>query len=480
MATKNADQVILPRRLANKATTATSSSRYDKDALIPNQNSPIYDSTIQALRNGGAVATALRLLTRKEGTLSSAVFSFVEIAKSGLKVRAYDNGTTNFNPEATELAKSLFAELDTLNDYTKGYSDVMSTSQLEETMIREVVLTNQVAAELVLNKAQYPDRLVVVPFESLQWKSKGDGGRYPVQLGQYTGIGEVSLNIPNFWVASLHQDMTSSYATPMLESALGMTYYFEEFVQDMRRVVRKAGHSRTVCTLDSEKVINSAPPEIRKDAKLLRTYMEDVSSQVQTVLSGLEPEDALVVYDTAETTLLTDKGVKQDYTDLLSTLSGQLATSLKSHPSILGLRLEGSQSLSNTESLIFLKIAKAVQRPVQDVMSRAMTLAVRLFGVEAYVKATFGPINLRPEDELEAYRTMRQQRILEQLSLGLISDEVAAAELGIELPEGFTPLSGTMFHNKSGNVPSEIPGTQGAQEQALEPNTPKRGGGKSQ
>jgi len=480
MPTDVKDQVVLPRKLAKKATTSTAHSRYDKDSLIPNQNSPIYDSTIQSLRNGGAVATALRLLTRKEGTLSSAVFSFVEIAKSGLVIKAYDNGTTSFNPEASELAKSLFAEIDTLSDYTIGYADMMTTAQLEETMLREVVLTNQVAGELVLNKAQLPDKIVLVPFESLQWKSDGEGGRYPVQLGQYTGVGEVPLNIPSFWVSSLHQDMTQSYASPMLEAALGMTYYFEEFVQDMRRVVRKSGHSRTVVTLDSEKVIASAPKDIQTDATKLRTFMEEVSTQVQDVLSGLEPEDALVVYDTADTALLTEKGVKQDYTDLLSTISGQLATSLKSHPSILGLRLEGSQSLSNTESLIFLKIAKAIQRPVDDVLSRAMTLAVRLFGVEAYVKVTHKPINLRPEDELEAYNTMRQTRILEQLSLGLISDQAAAAELGIELPDGYVELSGTMFHNKSGNLAQEIPGTQGAQQKALVPDTPAKGGGKSQ
>lgn len=475
------DQVTLPRTLARTAVSATASSRYQPNNRIPNTNTPIYDATIQSLRSGGAVAPALRLMTRKEGTLSSAVFSFVEIAKSGLQIKAYDNNSSVFNSQATELAMSLFATLDTLGDYTQGYADLMTVPQLQESMLREAVLTNQVACELVLDKSRLPEKIVIAPFESLEWRSDGNGGKYPVQLGAFTGKGEVSLDIPTFWTASLHQDMTSSYATPMMESALDTTYYFEEFIQDMRRVVRKSGHTRTVATLDSEKVRNSAPAEVQKDPDKLKAFMDEVSLQVQRVLSALEPEDALVVYDTAETQLLSDKSAKTDYTELLSTISGQLATSLKSHPSILGLRLEGSQSLSNTESLIFLKIAKAIQRPVADVLSRAMTLAVRLFGVEAYVKVAFNPINLRPEDELEAYRTMQQSRILERLSLGLITDEEAAVELGtFPLPANYRPLSGTFFHQGTGNIEDLVAMTNGAQETAMVPDTPTKAGGRSQ
>jgi hypothetical protein len=115
-------------------------------------------------------------------------------------------------------------------------------------------------------------------------------------------------------------------------------------------------------------------------------------------------------------------------------------------------------------------------------MSRALTLAVRLFGVDTYVKADFRPINLRPEDELEAFKVMKQDRILDQLSLGLITDDEAAFEL--DLPPrapGAPELSGTFFRDSaSQNRADEVSPNQDPQGRALQPDTPKRGGGRSQ
>jgi hypothetical protein len=157
-----------------------------------------------------------------------------------------------------------------------------------------------------------------------------------------------------------------------------------------------------------------------------------------------------------------------------------LATSLKTHPSILGLRLAGSQSLSNTESLIYLKIARSVQMPIEHLMSRAMTLAIRLYGADAYVRFKFNTIDLRPESELEAFKIMRQDRILEQLSLGFITDEEAAEELGTgPRAPGAPVLSGTMFHQMSTNASNASPNAD-PMGNALQPNTPSKGGGASQ
>jgi hypothetical protein len=111
------------------------------------------------------------------------------------------------------------------------------------------------------------------------------------------------------------------------------------------------------------------------------------------------------------------------------------------------MRIAGSQSLSNTESLVFIRNAQSLHRPVNEVMSRAFTLACRLFGADVYVEFRLNPINLRPEEELEAFKAMKQDNILEQLSLGFISDEEASLLLGTGFrPENAPQLSGTFFH----------------------------------
>jgi hypothetical protein len=293
-----------------------------------------------------------------------------------------------------------------------------------------------------------PSKLSPVAFDSLFWKSSGDGSRYPAQRGRFREDGEdKDLDLPNFWISELERDANKAYPNRMFDSALDSLAHYQEFIEDMRRSVRRSGHNRLTVLLDSKKVSESAPEEIRDDPEQLQIYLEKTRSGIEAVLADLNPEDALVTYDWATFDAVEMDGTKTDYTQLLQELSGITATSMRSHPSILGMRIAGSQSLSNTESLVFIRNAQSLHRPVNEVMSRAFTLACRLFGADVYVEFRLNPINLRPEEELEAFKAMKQDNILEQLSLGFISDEEASLLLGTGFrPENAPQLSGTFFH----------------------------------
>lgn len=95
-------------------------------------------------------------------------------------------------------------------------------------------------------------------------------------------------------------------------------------------------------------------------------------------------------------------------------------------------------------------------------------------GKDGYVEFVYDTINLRPEDELEAFKTMKQSRILELLSLGMISDEEACLKLTRHLPPaGMPKLSGTMFRAANTGVnPNPTSNTANATERKLQPDTP--------
>jgi len=471
--------VVLPRSLAKKAKAATPGSNQDSGSLIPRQNTQMVFETVRQLRDGGRKIEAIRKLARVDGTVSAAVFALVQNAMSGYSLKAFTTGTHEYNAEGTQLVRSVAASMDTLYDYTKGFSDKNTLDSAIETGLREVIETGAIATELVLNQERFPDRINVIPYEELQWKKRSQG-LSPVQ--QAAG-GEIDLNIPTFWVAESHKEANQAYSSSMLEGALNTAFYYAEFIEDMRRAVRRSGHARITVKLDSEKVRASAPSDVASDPDKLRSYMEKTRDDIVSIINTLEPEDALVTYDLADIDSISAEGEKMDYKELLAALSGMLSTSLKTHPSIIGLRLAGSQSLSNTESLVYLKIARSVQVPVEQVMSRAMTLAVRLYGADVYVKFVFKPIDLRPETELEAFRIMQQDRILEQLSLGFITDEEAAELLGTgPRPPGAPPLSGTFFKDTTGadvNAGDASPNSD-PMGNALQSDTPKKAGGDSQ
>lgn len=471
--------VQLPRRVISKARARTPATSTDRNQAIPKESPLFLNNEIRNLRSIGKIVEAVRKLAQGDGTVSTAVYSYVQVAMSGYEVVAYNTATHQYDEQGTALAKSVLASFDTLHDYTQGYSDKQTMDALVETLLREVVLTGAVAGELVLDKGRFPDHLNVIAYETLKRISRGDGTSYPAQEGQGD---DIPLDIPTFWVAESHKDANRTYAVSMMEAAINNAFYYTEFIEDMRRVMRRSGHSRLVITLNAESISGMAPTETRNDPAKMKAFLESAREQVEEIVSSLEPEDALVTFDSASSDMLTSENVKADYSDLVTAISGILATSLKSHPSILGLRIGGSQSLSNTESLVFLKNATAIQRPVQDLLSRAMTLSVRLYGSDVYVKFRFKPINLRPEDELEAFKTMRQQRILSQLSLGFISDEEAAVLLGTgPRPPGAPKLSGTMFmETKSTNRAEEASPNADPQGRALQPDAPDKAGGESQ
>jgi hypothetical protein len=138
----------------------------------------------------------------------------------------------------------------------------------------------------------------------------------------------------------------------------------------------------------------------------------------------------------------------------------------------------GSQNVASTEALLSTKLAASFQKPVEAVLSRALTLAVRMYGVDVYVKARFNDIELRPKSELEAHMSMRQQRVLELLSLGRITDDEAQSMLGLgSIPESAEELSGTMFLDKKGMDTLPASGTN-AINRNLQPDGATSGGGK--
>lgn len=465
-------ETSLPKGIGGAAKAKTKAGQTEAGTQI-SQLTSYLNKDLRSLRSSSVPTEAVRILARMNGTVSAAVFSFVQVANTDHKILAYDSVTHEFSMEGSLLAQSILARFDTLYDYSEGFGDKQSLGSLKETLLREAVLTGADAAELVLDKQRLPDRLNVIAYETLRMVSDGKGGRYPEQQ---TSGDPIKLDIPTFFVAESNREAAYAYVFSMLEAAIEDAYIYNGFLQDMVRAVRRSGGNRLVVTLDTAKVIGTMNAAERNDPKKVKAYLEANLATFTSIINALEPEDALVVYDTGKAELLDSKGDKADYTYLMNALSGNLATSLKTSPSILGLRINGSQSLSNTESLVFLKVAAALHLPVETVLSRALTLACRLYGLDVYVNFKFEPIDLRPELELEAFKTMKQARVIEQWGLGLLSDDQAAMILtGKPRAPGAPALSGTMFHKKSGatstDMASKASPNNGAQEQAMQPDT---------
>lgn len=453
---------VLPTQPAPKVRGKQSVVPSFLTTLKPSTKSPMLRSDrflantdITTLRVGSDSRQVIRDFTRASPDLSAAVASYVRTGiTSGYTGIAY-NADQTVNPEATSALAQIMSHMDVLNDYSIGYDDSYSIRSLSEVWAREVVTMGAMCGELVLDKARMPSK--IQPISSMQvslFPSPDGRKRTPKQRigGEY-----IDLDIPTFFMVQLDEDLLNPYPISPIEPAIQAVLFSAEFMNDIRRVVKKSIHPRVTVTIDEKKFRDSLSPEVKNDAALLDAYMSEIISQLEDKINSMEPDEALILWDSI-TIAYADHGntnLSQEYEVLQSLADAKLAAGAKVLPVVLG-KSGGTSNTASTEAVMFVKYVEGtVWAKLNEMFSKMFTLAVRLLGHDVTVKFRYNAIDLRPDAELEAFRAMKQSRVLVQLSLGLITDEQASIDLTGQLPPaGYKKLSGTGFMPNTGAEPA--------------------------
>lgn len=467
-------QVILPsRNLSGTAKAKRPGSDQQRGTAITNKLNQFAANAIENVSKRTDINEIIRVLTREDGLFGGASNSMVALSVgAGFRLAGYD-ATGAMSSEVMAMGYSIMDSFSQLHDYSKGYNDKPGMQSLLTTLQMDVIGTGGCGTELVLDPAFGPERLVPVGYSTIEWEADGKGGRYPTQ-----DSGKVVLNIPTVFIGEHNRNADEAYAVSLLRPGLTHTINFNGFLEDMHRALNRTGHSRLVATIIAEKIKAAADDQTKADPVKMGALYDQVRSEVMDALAGLEPEDSVVTYDSVTYDVKDTGGNKADYTSMLTTLGNLQGVALKTPASVSGLRAGGGQGLSNAETLIYLQVVQGTRPPVEEVMSRALTLACRLAGVDGYIAFEFMPINLRPEAELEAYYGTRQKRVLELLSWGVINEAHTCWELGIR-PQGLNAvLAGTQFYAKNASAapdPAQGDRTTSAGA-ALNPSTPGQPG----
>ena len=442
---------------------------------LPRVDRRLINTDITTFRTGRDTSTVIRNFAIATPDLSASVDAYIRTAVTSNYTAVAKNVDGTFNLEATTALQTLLVRFDVLNNYDEGFSNTPSIRAVAEALAKEARYGGAMALELVLDKSRQPTRLQPVAISTVDFTLEKDG----LAPMQKIDNEEVSLDIPNFFYRSIDQDLLTPYASSPMEAALQPVLFMQEFLNDLRRVVKQALYPRLKVTLNTTELLAQMPPEYRDTPEQTEAYLQNIVESVADMVNGLDPEDALVLMDNLDVTYLSRGNVSLDteMESLKSIIDGKIATGVKTLPSILG-QGSSSSNIASTETLLFMKSAEGLQFALNDLFSQALTLAVRLYGYDVYVEFAFARIDLRPESELEAFRVMKQSRILELLSYGMYSDEQANLELTGRLPDAGAPkLSGTLFKSGGTDVPNNAySGTsQGTLNQNLNSDAPKNG-----
>lgn len=437
------------------------------ETALPRTDRGLINKDILTYRTGGTTRQVMRDFASSSPDLSAAVFAYLRLAITGRYVAVAKNLDGTANPEATGLLQQILARFDVLGDYSQGFSGIGSMQSNSESLAKELMLYGGAAAELVLDKSWLPYAIQPLSVSSVDYKSDGKILR-PVQK---VGGTEIDLDIPTFFAVHLDQDLLDPYASSPMEPALKAALFSEDFAQDLHRVIKRVVHPRQKVSIDIDKFVEHMPADAHHDENKRTEYLNGIVSELESKLNGLKPEDTLVHFDTIEVSLDNNGNISlsEEYKVLRDIGNARLASGAKVLPVALGHEV-GSSNVASTSSMLFVKNATVVKQKLDELYSRILTLAVRLFGHDVFVTFRYDDIDLRPSTELEAFRQTKQSRVLELLSLGMMSDEEACLELTGHLPpQGFKPLSGTMFKTAA----AKAAGGTGPENDA---STPSNGG----
>lgn len=448
-------QKILPSYMKTaKPNPATALTR-DERRLI--------NTDITTLRTGADTPTTIRSFIKASPDLSAAVTAYTRTAVTNNFTAVAKNPDGTFNYEATSALHQIITRMNILTDPTLGFDDSMSIRSLCESWSKELMTYGAMAGELVLDKARLPEKIQPVSVGQIRLFPTADGKRLTPK--QFVSGNEIDLNIPTFFMVSLDQDLLAAYPESPLESALQPVLFSAQFMNDIRRVVQKAIHPRMVVTIDEEKLRKNIPPDVAMEPDKLQEFLNGIIGGLQDQINGLEPHEALVIFDsiTIEAKDHGNTNLSNEYTVLQGLADSKMATGAKVLPTVLG-HSNGTSNVASAEVLMFMKYVEGgVWGKLNEMFSKMFTLAVRLLGQDVYVEFTLEPIELRPKSELESFKAMEQSRVLDQLSIGLITDEEACLKLTGKLPPvGYKKLSGTMFRAGAGSTQPAGDGYNGA------------------
>lgn len=447
-------QILLPKSLktnGGSSLTPTFNPQQASETLAAlNTNNHIRDLLSERISNTDD--DLIETLMQYDPDVSAAVSAYLTMANTTMRFLCY-TPDGQIDTVAQAGIEVLVTQLTTTTDYSQGFTPNRSLKYLNSKLRYMIMKRGAIGVELVINKDFTPAELRAIDTKTVEWTEPKNGKMKPLQK---VGDTEVNLDIPNFFYTTYRQDPNSPYSKSFFISVINTVYARLQIINDLYNIMQVQGYPRMNIKIIEEVIMKRLPDEYRRDLKKTDEYIRSVIAQTQASFSAIRPDQPLVHTDSIETGVIneTSAGMTMDIQPIINTLNAQNQAALKSMATVLG-RGESGVNTASVEAQLFSMNATALNEPLADMWSAALTLALRLSGSLSYVEVTFDEAEMRPPNELEPAMVQKQARLQKDLSLGIITDiEYHLKMYGRLPPAGAPQLSGTNFLNANQQIDS--------------------------
>lgn len=444
---------ILPTKSAKAGgTSVTDTYKAGNTEVLSAPNYYEHLTDIYTSRHSSNSQTLLKDLFRTDPDCSAAVNAYLTMSDTDL-VYIVKDGNGELSQDGTKQLFSILDQITRRNDYTLGYQYKASLNEIRANLKYMLLLRGSIGVELVVDKLMQPSELRNVDMYYVKWYEK-KAGEYKPQLETTESGEKISLDIPTFFTASFRRDPTSPYTYSYFVSAINTIAARQQVINDLYRIMKITGYPRIDITVMEEVALKNVPAAIKDDPAKVKEWVSNLVSSAANIFTSVAADQPVAHTDSMSVKIINDKaaGVTLQISEVVETLNAQNQAALKSVSSVLGRGSSGVNTAS-VEAQVFAKNADQINKPIDYILSEALTLAMRLQGFDGNVEIQSRPVELKPEIELEAQKVMRQSRLMEELSLGTISDEEYHILNNGRIPLwNYPKLSGTNFRSNQVNT----------------------------
>jgi hypothetical protein len=441
--------IIAPKSKAKSggvSATGTYNPQQSQNVLTaPNYQDHLTD--IFSSRQADDARTLIMSLLVHDPDMSAAVHGYLTMANTKMVtlVRDLDG---QIDAEATKALMQRIKFMTAPTDYTKGFQMKQTVEQWCEEIRYMILARGGAGIELIMDEKMLPADLRNVDLNSVEWFEKKPGEYKPRQKvsGMTDGI---NLDIPTFFVAFYRQNPTTIYSNSPFVATINTIAARQQVINDLYRIMQYTGYPRMEVKVVEEVLRKNMPTNVKLDETKQKEWINARMSEIQNSVTDIRADTVFVHMDSVEPGIMNDKapGAGIDISKVIETLNAQNQAGLKTMATVIGRGASGVNT-GSVEARLASMYADELNGPVAAILANVFSFMIHQDGFQGFAEVEFVKGELRPELELEPQLTMRQSRLLTDLSHGLITDLEYHLQMYHRLPpDGAPELSGTGFMN---------------------------------
>lgn len=354
--------------------------------------------------------------------VSFALWQFLRVANSGITCKAKGVRGEDSNRGQKVLDQLLWNINHPPN--TGRFQESRGLEKISLQILLNTLLRASGGCELVLNQLGKMDRLTPFDTGTISYKTENERIIPHQWQGASRGaMGWVPLDYPTVFIHALDEAIGDPYGRNPLASVPAMVAFQLGFLADLKAATHQVGYPRMDATIMEEIAVKNMPPTIQNDPVKQKEWMDKMLNDNIAMLRNLEPDSVPVHWDSMKMDIIGKGGGSTIKVDaVIAVIEKSLAASLKTLLTVLGRGENTSKESYAAEQKLYSRGIESIQKVVESILERALTMALNLEGVKGWVDVSFAPVDLRSELQVVAEKQTRQDIIITSRMRGAISD----------------------------------------------------------